>query len=446
MINQQLLDYIKASLSQGISKEEIKNVLLSSNWPIEDIELAFKMVLDSTTGPTGPTGPIPPQSSVISSNRLLSFGELFRNTFDLYKKKFRTLIGIAVIPELITILAVALIKNNLSSSAVTNFIIIVALALLTTVLNLLSTITIIYALKEDKISIVQAYRNSLNNILNALWINILFVSIVFSLPLVCVALGFTIKSMFIPFLILGAFLNLIPGLIFVMWFIFSNDVLVVENTKGIKALLRSKEYAKGQINNIFSRLFIAGLLFAAFTFAVSFIMGIIVVLLRSALLEHIVNLIMSILYITFPTTFTYLLYLNIKGLKAGQISSENQKEKIIYWILAIIGLIMLLILPFKVIPYMSSKLYSIQNKAQESQITLDLLTLKAGIQYYSINNNKYPQTLDELFNTYPELFSREPIDPITNKPYHYELLNNGTDFKICSGFGTPQENCITGNQ
>jgi hypothetical protein len=51
-----------------------------------------------------------------------------------------------------------------------------------------------------------------------------------------------------------------------------------------------------------------------------------------------------------------------------------------------------------------------------------------------------------LFAKYPDLFSSKYIDPITNKQYHYEVIENGKAFKLCSGFGTPQENCITSNQ
>jgi hypothetical protein len=32
MIDQQLLDYIKKELGMGVSKEEIKNILLVNNW------------------------------------------------------------------------------------------------------------------------------------------------------------------------------------------------------------------------------------------------------------------------------------------------------------------------------------------------------------------------------------------------------------------------------
>jgi len=443
MVTQQLIDYIKASLSQGISKEEIKNALLSRNWPIEDIELAFKMVADSTTGPMGS---IPPQSSAISSNKLLSFGELFRKSIDLYKKKFLTLIGIAAIPELATILLGTLLQGNPSFSATANLIILFVAWLFIVVLNLLTSITIISALKEDKISIIQAYRNGLANILNAIWVNILFFSIVFGIPSVFIMLGLIVNSMLIPCLILSALLALIPGVIFMMWFIFSNYVLVVENTKGMKALLRSEGYAKGQVNKIFSRLFIVTLIFIILTTAVSLITEIIGGPLKIAFLEKIFNWIIATLSITFPLTFTYLLYLNVKELKGGQVSSENQRKEKMYWALAIVGLIMLIILPFKAIPLVLSELNSMQDEMLEMEIMGDMVNLKVAVNYYERMKGKYPNSLDELFAAYPNLFSRKPIDPITKKPYHYELLNNGSDFKICSGFGTPRENCITGNE
>lgn len=44
MINQQLLDYIKQQLQQGISQEEIKKNLLRIGWHESDIEEGFNSV------------------------------------------------------------------------------------------------------------------------------------------------------------------------------------------------------------------------------------------------------------------------------------------------------------------------------------------------------------------------------------------------------------------
>ena len=69
MINQQLLDYVKQQLQQGVSKEQVKNSLMTSDWQAQDIsslmtsgwqaqdiEEAFSSVLNSAG-----------QSSVVSS-------------------------------------------------------------------------------------------------------------------------------------------------------------------------------------------------------------------------------------------------------------------------------------------------------------------------------------------------------------------------------------------
>jgi len=49
MVNQQLLDYIKQQLEQGVSQEQIKNSLLSVGWSEADIEEGFRLISSSTT-------------------------------------------------------------------------------------------------------------------------------------------------------------------------------------------------------------------------------------------------------------------------------------------------------------------------------------------------------------------------------------------------------------
>lgn len=44
MINQQLLDYIKQQLQQGISREQIKNFLIAKGWSAQDIEEGFNNI------------------------------------------------------------------------------------------------------------------------------------------------------------------------------------------------------------------------------------------------------------------------------------------------------------------------------------------------------------------------------------------------------------------
>lgn len=56
MINQQLIDYIKQQLGQGISEEAIVNELLTSGWQKGDVDEAFKTANDQKNSiPTPPT-------------------------------------------------------------------------------------------------------------------------------------------------------------------------------------------------------------------------------------------------------------------------------------------------------------------------------------------------------------------------------------------------------
>lgn len=80
------------------------------------------------------------------------------------------------------------------------------------------------------------------------------------------------------------------------------------------------------------------------------------------------------------------------------------------------------------------------------QITSDLNNLKQFVGYYELTKDRLPKSLEEAFLTYPYLIKIQPIDPITNKPYYYEILDDGKNFRICFGFGTTQEKCVTGSE
>jgi len=48
MVNQQLLDYIKQQLQQGVSREQIKSFLMANGWQTQDIEEGFNTINSST--------------------------------------------------------------------------------------------------------------------------------------------------------------------------------------------------------------------------------------------------------------------------------------------------------------------------------------------------------------------------------------------------------------
>jgi hypothetical protein len=54
MVTPQLLDYIKKQQSQGVNNDAILKSLQDSNWPMEDIQMAFSQ-LNSVTNPLNNT-------------------------------------------------------------------------------------------------------------------------------------------------------------------------------------------------------------------------------------------------------------------------------------------------------------------------------------------------------------------------------------------------------
>jgi hypothetical protein len=126
------------------------------------------------------------------------------------------------------------------------------------------------------------------------------------------------------FIITGGFLLIIiPGVIFLVWFIFSQFILAKENKRGMDALLKSKEYVKGYWFDVFIRLSLIWL--------ISVIIGIIPIL----------GAILSIFFMPYMMIFLYLIYKDLKTVK-GEVtflSSAGEKFK---WIgVGILGYIIL---------------------------------------------------------------------------------------------------------
>ncbi|MEW6585400.1 MAG: hypothetical protein AB1442_07275 [Nitrospirota bacterium] len=114
------------------------------------------------------------------------------------------------------------------------------------------------------------------------------------------------------FIVGGGFLLLIiPGIIFSVWFAFSQFILAEEDVRGMNALLKSKEYVRGLWFDIFLRLFVVWL--------ISAVIGMV----------PLIGFILSILLMPFMMIFVYLIYLDMKDLKGDvdYVSSSGEKTK-----------------------------------------------------------------------------------------------------------------------
>jgi hypothetical protein len=115
------------------------------------------------------------------------------------------------------------------------------------------------------------------------------------------------------FIITGGFLLLIiPGIIFLVWFAFAQFILASEDERGMKAILKSKEYVRGKWLDVFLRLFIVWIM--------SGCVGMVPV----------IGPIVSLLFFPFVMIFIYLVYKDLKEIKGDGVEfpqSAGEKAK-----------------------------------------------------------------------------------------------------------------------
>lgn len=141
---------------------------------------------------------------------------------------------------------------------------------------------------------------------------------------------FTILS----YIVTGGFLLVvIPGIIFSIWFFFSQFILAREDERGMSALLKSKEYVKGYWFDVFLRMFIIWIISAVVS-GIPFI-----------------GWILSVFFMPFAMIFSFLVYEDLKAIKGdvSYVSSSGEKLK---WIGA--GTLGYIVVPFLLIAFLGA--------------------------------------------------------------------------------------------
>lgn len=144
-------------------------------------------------------------------------------------------------------------------------------------------ISLIYAIKEReaKIGVKESFRRGWYKIISYLWVTILVGVITFA----------------------GFLLLVVPGIIFAVWYSLALYILVAEDLRGMKALSRSKQLVRGYWWSVLWR------------FIVVFLIVMVAIILFSFI--PIVGNIVSLVASPFTVVFGYLLYEDLKKLKAG---------------------------------------------------------------------------------------------------------------------------------
>lgn len=355
MINQNLLDYIKQQLMIGHDKQAVKEALLNAGWAEQDINETFDFFFTSSHSVQPPVQqpfePSHPSQPALAGSIFLGPIKLLSNAWALYKQRFWTLIAIVLmlIPTLFIITTTigiswvsAFIFSKIISGGFLLPLLILALAVLAMFLvQLWGQAALLFAIvnHRERIGFIESYRRGWHKILSLWWISILMV-----------------------FVTLGGFLlAIIPGVIFTIWFGLSTIILIAEDSRGMNALLKSREYVRGRWWGVLGRGIFIGLLSFIFyiiiptlilslvlVFKPTLILSLVSVLFKApAVLPVVLQVIYYIVLIIWtPLVWAYLflIYQNLRNLRGEVDLAVNKKSKTAFIIIALLGIILMPVL------------------------------------------------------------------------------------------------------
>lgn len=420
MVNQQLLDYIKQQLQQGVSQEQIKSSLMANGWQAQDIDEAFAFIQN----PTSQSSQVPPPAQTITS--LPGATAIFGQAWAIYKQRFGTFLGVMIIPMLIMIalvavlagggfLGVSLLSSKFAAGGIGLLIVLaIAFFLVVFISQAWGQTALLYAIKDSQegIGVVEAYRRGWHKILSYWWVSLL-----------------------VGFITMGGFLLfVVPGIIFAVWFSLAVFILIAEDLRGMNALLKSREYVKGKWGGVFWRFFFIGVLSLIIALIPILIFG----LLKIPFGEEISRFVIGLFLTPLTMTYGFLVYSNLKALKGEIVFAPTGGQKAKFIVVGIIGLLLIPAILFSTV-FLSPG--SAREKARDARRQADISQIRVGLEIYYSEHNNYPFSLNELS---PEYLPSLPVDPSTNQPYQYQLQQGGTDYKVCAQLeSTKTQKCVT---
>lgn len=214
MVNQELRDYVARCRQIGWSDEQIKSTLSANGWQATDVAEALS---------EHPSAGIPQPIALPPISYEKNFGPLILLTLG------------AFIP-MIAIEGFSLWVRNGSGFAYTPALGISAgiLFVVAIFLALWFAMSMIFYVSRNSEGLSAAMHYALRRVHSYLWIAIL-------------------ADLIVQF---GNMLLIIPGIVFAVWFSFSAFVLAQEDTRGLNALLKSKEYVRGKWWQVFGTLIV----------------------------------------------------------------------------------------------------------------------------------------------------------------------------------------------
>ncbi|MCL5016222.1 MAG: sulfite exporter TauE/SafE family protein [Patescibacteria group bacterium] len=355
MDNQQLRDLINDFKKQGQSDESIVHLLTVAGYKEEDIRSALASENNAAVSvapendPATPAGQAPQADPAVAPNgqaptteKLTGFSQLFSDTVSLFKRKIGVLLGIYIIPMLGTLLLLFIPRSSGGDIAI------MIVSLLDIILSIAGGTALIYAVSSDS-GVIESYGKAFGIFWKYLWVSVLA-----------------------TFVILGGFvMGVVPGIIFSGWFILGFYVLVLEDKRGVNALLRSKEYITGYWWNVFFKF----LLFVLVIFGAGIIVGLFKLI--NADFELILAFIFELVITPLFFTFTFLIYKGLAGIKPQLMSAPVSGNKRFFEFSGWLGLFAPALIAVAVVIVLNPS--QLIQQAQDSQRVQDASTLNMAV-------------------------------------------------------------------
>ncbi len=251
--------------------------------------------------PSGAQAPTPvPQKSFSSNGELGQISQLVKETFALLKDRILTLIGINIIPLILVMVFSAIVAGGAAAvlgfgvsdnaNAVGGIALVIGLIVFVIALYLSGVVqaaNISAIADSDKPGIIESYKRGFPRGWGMLLASILVTIVV----------------------IFGLIIIIIPGIIFITWFMFTYYTLMIEKLSAIDAMKRSKELVKGRLMSTFSKVAVIAVIYFVIQWAIGAIAG----SGKEFGILAILNLIIGVGFGLFMQVYVYRLYESLKA-------------------------------------------------------------------------------------------------------------------------------------
>jgi hypothetical protein len=352
-----------------------------------------------------------------------SIGDLLKQSWQIYKANFKLLVGIVTLPIAISFITVLF---SFVSSAVALLFILLGY-IIGGIVGFITPVALIYALKEkdQNIASSEALKKSFRRFFS--WWRISFLA------------GIIV--------IAGLLMLIIPGIILSVWFGLASYVMVMEDRRGMAALLRSKDLISGYSWGVLGRVLVMGIVALSVYLPVAVLslgLGLLFGLSFDQLifddavepLEAVLSLpgvVAQWLIAIFVSIYGYLMYQNLRDIKKDVPYVEpTTKRKLKYLAMGILGIVVIIVGLIAGIVLVS--LGSARDAVGDARLQAQMNQLRAAVEIHSGTFGAYPITLDELEGGL--------IDPDDTARFDYYLIEDTGGYKICAEFKNKGYSCI----